>query len=153
MAGITVPPLRLTRTFAAPPERVFTAWTQARHVQRWFSPAGSIIPEAEVDARPGGVFAYMMRFEDGSEHWTRGKFLQVTPPLRLVLDLAAHGPDGELMFRCVTEVSFSEAPDGTRVDIVQSFREVDPDIAEAITAHGPDGWGSTLDKLAAALAA
>jgi len=148
-SGAHPPPLRLTRTVHALPGTVFKAWTAAEHVKRWFSPAGSTIPEAEVDARPGGVFAYIMRFEDGSEQWTRGHFVEVTPARRLVLDLQAFGPDGRSMFRCQTEVDFSETLGGTRVDIVQSFREVDPEIAGLIAAHGGEGWGSTLDKLEA----
>ncbi len=147
LSGPQAPPLKLTRTFQAPPETVFKAWTQAEHIKRWFSPATSTIPEAEVDARAGGVFAYMMRFEDGSEHWTRGALVEVTPPSRLVMDLQAFGADGKLMFKCVTEVDFSEIPGGTRLDIVQSYREVDPAIAGLIAEHGADGWGSTLDNL------
>lgn len=146
-SGVHVPPLKLTRTFPALRETVFKAWTSAEHVKRWFSPGASTISEAEVDPRAGGVFAFLMRFEDGSEHWTRGKFLEVTPVSRLVQDLDAYGADGRLMFRCITEVDFSEAVGGTRLDLVQSYRDVDPAIAGMIEAHGGGGWNATLDKL------
>ena len=142
-----VPPLKLTRTFPVLRETVFKAWTTAEHVKRWYSPEGSTIPEAEVDARAGGVFAYRMLFHDGSEHWTRGRFVELTPVSRLVLDLEAFGANGKSMFRCRIEVGLSEALGGTRVDILQSFRDVDPALAEAIAAYGPGGWGSTFNRL------
>ena len=152
-SGPHVPPLELTRTFQARPETVFKAWTKAEHVKRWYSPEGSTIPEAEVDARPGGVFAFRMCFPDGSEHWTRGTFVEVTPSTRLVLDLDAFGADGKPMFRCVTEVDFAGVPDGARVTLVQSFRNVDPAIAGMIAEYGAGGWGSTLNRLDLLLAA
>ena len=151
-SGPQVPPLTLTRSFHARPETVFKAWTTAEHVKRWFCPIGSTIPEAEVDPRVGGVFAVMMRFEDGSEHRTRGTFVEFDPPRRLVLDLQAFGPDGKPMFWALTEVNFSDTVGETGVNIVQRFREVDPAIAEFITADGGEGWGSTLDKLEAEVA-
>ena len=32
-------PVRLSRTFHAPRELVFRAWTSAEHLKRWFAPA------------------------------------------------------------------------------------------------------------------
>ena len=132
---------------------MFKVWTTAGHVKRWYSPEGSVIPEAEVDPRPGGVFAFRMGLSDGSERWTRGTFVEVTPSRRLVLDLDAFGADGKLMFRCVTEVDFAVVPEGTRVTLVQSFRNVDPAIAGMIAEYGAGGWGSTLNRLDLLLAA
>lgn len=146
-SGPHVAPLKLSRTFSARPETVFKAWTATEHVKRWYSPEGSTIPEAEVDPRPGGVFAFRMLFPDGSEHWTRGTFVEVTPSTRLVLDLDAFDAQGRLMFRCVTEVDFAEVPGGAQVNLVQSFRNVDPAIAGMIAEHGAGGWGSTLHRL------
>ena len=146
-AGPHVAPLKLSRTFHARPETVFKAWTTTEHVKRWYSPEGSTIPEAEVDPRPGGVFAFRMLFPDGSEHWTRGTFVEVTPSTRLVLDLDAFDAQGKLMFRCVTEVDFAEASGGAQVTLVQSFRNVDPALAGMIAEHGAGGWGSTLNRL------
>jgi uncharacterized protein YndB with AHSA1/START domain len=140
-------PLRLARMVHARQAVAFKAWTSAEHIKRWFCPEGTTIPDAEVDPRPGGVFAYRMSMEGGAEHRVAGRFLEVTPSSRLVLDLEAYGADGKLMFRCVTEVDFTESLGGTQLEILQTYRDVDPDIAAMVAAHSGEGWGSTLDKL------
>jgi uncharacterized protein YndB with AHSA1/START domain len=146
-AGATLEPLRLSRMVHARPAVAFRAWTSAEHIKRWFCPEGTTIPEAEVDPRPGGVFAYSMRMQDGSSHRVGGRFREVTPDSRLVMDLEAYGADGRLMFRCVTEVDFSETLGGANLEILQTYRDVDPEIAALVAAHSGEGWGSTLDKL------
>ena len=45
--------LRLARTFAAPRERVFRAWTEPEALKRWLSPETHETPSAEVDLRAG----------------------------------------------------------------------------------------------------
>jgi uncharacterized protein YndB with AHSA1/START domain len=46
--------LRIERWFAAPRERVFAAWTEPRHLERWSAPHGFEIPETEGELREGG---------------------------------------------------------------------------------------------------
>jgi uncharacterized protein YndB with AHSA1/START domain len=46
--------LRMSRTFDAPRERVFAAWTNPDHLREWFGPPGVSNVECELDARPGG---------------------------------------------------------------------------------------------------
>src|SRR5215470_15873568 len=79
-------PLRLSRIFHARRETVFQAWSSADHVKRWFSPETFTVPDAKVEMRVGGPFEVCMRSPAGEEHWTRGKFVEVTPHTRLVID-------------------------------------------------------------------
>src|SRR5262245_17807096 len=45
--------IAVTRFFAAPPERVFDAWTQPQLVRRWLlGPPGWTMPVCEIDLRP-----------------------------------------------------------------------------------------------------
>src|ERR1700692_4714884 len=77
-------PLVVSRIFAAPRELVFKAWRSAEHMKRWFSPEGCTVPEAEIDFRPGGVFDICMHLPDGQDFWSRGNYIEVSPPDRLV---------------------------------------------------------------------
>src|SRR5208283_5321362 len=84
-------PLVISRAFPAPRDLVFKAWSSAEHVKRWFSPEGCwfspegySVPEAEIDFRPGGVFAICMRSPDGQDFWSRGSYIEISPPDRLV---------------------------------------------------------------------
>src|SRR5487761_23382 len=86
--GIKPAPLVISRTFPAPREQVFKAWTSAEHLKRWFSPEGYTVPEAEIDFRPGGACAICMRSPEGHDFWSRGKYLEIAPPQRLVFTSA-----------------------------------------------------------------
>ena len=76
--------LRLRRTFAAPPERVFRAWTTPEEMKQWKAPGDMTTPVAEVDLRPGGKYRIHMRAPDGAEHHLVGVYRTVEPPRKLV---------------------------------------------------------------------
>jgi uncharacterized protein YndB with AHSA1/START domain len=141
------PPLKLSRVFHARRETVFKAWSAAEHVKRWFSPETYTVPDAKVEMRVGGPFEVCMRSPNGEEHWTRGAFVEVTPHTRLVIDMHVADGAGKPLFRAYTEVDFSDALGGTRIDVVQTYTFVDPSIAAPMTAGAPEGWRTTLDKL------
>ena len=45
----------LTRTFTAPREDVFEAWTQPEHVACWWDASGAPLSLCEIDLRPDGA--------------------------------------------------------------------------------------------------
>ena len=140
-------PLRLSRVFHARRETVFKAWSSADHVKRWFSPETYSVSDAIVEMRVGGAFEVCMRSPRGEEHWSRGTFVEVAPHTRLVIDMRVTAPAGGELFRAYTEVDFSDALGGTRMDVVQTYTFVDPSIAAPMVAGAPEGWRTTLDKL------
>jgi uncharacterized protein YndB with AHSA1/START domain len=141
------PPLELSRVFHARREKVFQAWSSSDHVKRWFSPETFTVSHAEVQMRVGGPFDVCMRWPTGEEHWTRGMFVEVTPHTRLVIDMLVTDSAGEQLFRAYTEVDFSDALGGTRMDVKQTYTFLDPSIAGPMVAGAPEGWRTTLDKL------
>ena len=145
-------PLRISRVFAAPRKTVFDAWSTAEHVKRWFAPAVYTAPDANVAMEVGGAFDVCMRAPDGTEHWTRGSFVEVTPYDRLVLDLRAVDGEGKALFTAWTEVNFADDPGGTRLDVTQTYVFADPALAAGMVAGAPMGWSQSLDKLEAEVA-
>jgi uncharacterized protein YndB with AHSA1/START domain len=141
------PPLRLSRVFHARRETVFKAWSSSDIVSRWFTPETYVVSDARVEMRVGGQFDVCMRSSTGEEHWTRGRFIEVTPHSRLVIDMRATDSAGAPLFRAYTEVDFSDALGGTRMDVVQTYTFIDPSIAAPMVAGAPEGWRTTLDKL------
>jgi uncharacterized protein YndB with AHSA1/START domain len=139
-------PLRLSRVFHAPRETVFKAWSSAEHVTRWFCPETFTIPDVKVEMRVGGAFDVCMRSPAGAEHWIRGKFAEVTPHARLVIDMYCTDAAAKPLFRAYTEVGFSDALGGTQMDVVQTYTIIDPTKAWMVSG-APDGWRTTLDKL------
>jgi len=85
----------------------------------------------------------------GERHWTRGVFVEVTPHARLVIDMHATDLKGEKLFRAYTEVNFSDAAGGTKMEVVQSYTFIDPAMAAPMVAGAAEGWRTTLDKLEA----
>jgi uncharacterized protein YndB with AHSA1/START domain len=142
------PPVRVTRTFHAPREVVFKAWSSADHVKRWFAPTGFTVPQAKVEPRVGGPFEVLMRAPDGVEHWARGKFVEVKEFNRLVLDLLVEDAKGHALFRAYTEADFADVLGGTRIDVTQTYMIIDPEAAW-MAEGAPQGWAQTLDKLSA----
>jgi uncharacterized protein YndB with AHSA1/START domain len=146
-AGGQPKPLTVSRTFPAKRELVWQAWSSADHVRHWFSPATYTVPQARVDMRVGGAFDVLMRSPGGEENWTKGTFTEVTPHDRLVIEMGVVMPDGHALFSARTEVSFSDTPDGTRMDVVQTYVFADPAMAAPMVAGASEGWHTTLDKL------
>ncbi len=60
--------LRLNRTFAAPREKVFQAWTQPEHLRNWWGMgAGYTAPIVEIDLRVGGRYRLGMQPPDDGD--------------------------------------------------------------------------------------
>lgn len=77
--------LRITRTFAAPRERVFRAWTDPAALKEWWGPPGYATPTAEVDLRVGGRYRLgMMKLPDGQVSHLSGTYREVHAPEKLV---------------------------------------------------------------------
>ena len=137
-AGFTI-----VRTFAAPPEAVFAAWTTPEHFSAWFGGAASEVPVETVsmDVRPGGAWsARMFAGPDRYEiSWT-GEFVEVDPPARLVLTMTdqpgAPARDG-------VTVSLAPVNGGTEMTVVQSGGNLTPEQYEQAKA----GWNSFFDVM------
>src|SRR5207249_2545205 len=74
----------ISRTFDAPRELFWKAWTEADRLKEWFGPKGVTISHCTLDLRPGGIFHYSMRTADGHEMWGKWTFREIIPPERLV---------------------------------------------------------------------
>ena len=60
------------------------------------------------------------------EHWTKGTFTEVVAPERLTIDHHVIDPcGGGPLFSAVTQVKFSAADGGTRIDVVQTYTVFD----------------------------
>src|SRR4051812_38896392 len=70
------------RSFNAPARLVFEAWTRPELFKQWWVPKslGMTLRSLELDVRVGG--GYRLVFGQGMEFF--GKYLEVTPPSRLV---------------------------------------------------------------------
>ena len=131
--------LRVERTFQAPVEAVFGAWTSAEVIRRWWqAEVGWETSEAEVDVRVGGVIRVVMRDSDGDEYGGGGRYTEVEPPSRLAFTWLWDGNPT----RTLIEVDFEEADGVTTVRFSHSGLWDE----EAVRSH-EHGWSNVLESL------
>ena len=132
--------VRIERTFTAPAEDVFDAWTSPEVMRRWFHcEADWETPEAEVDLRVGGRVRVLMRQPDGTEARARGEYTLIDRPNRLVMTWTFDDdPSNEQLI----ELSFSESEGSTTVLMVNTGISTD----ERRDAQD-QGWRGCLDEL------
>jgi uncharacterized protein YndB with AHSA1/START domain len=144
-AGQQPAPLVISRTLFAPRNIVFQAWSSADHIKNWFAPKGFTVPVADVDFRPGGVCNILMRSPHGQDSWSRGEYLEIAPPERLVM--SGHilaGGDRKVSVRTI--VTFEADHDRTHLTVQQIHTVHDPAFMSSV-AGAAEGWRNTLDKL------
>lgn len=138
--------LRLERTFAAPVEQVFDAWTNPEVLRRWWAAAPTwTSPGCEIDLRVGGRYRLSMQDDQrGDVHVVGGEFREIDRPNRLVYTWCWEGSDalhpGHVS---LVRVDFEPAPAGTVVRLEHGGLASE----ESIARH-TRGWNGTLDNLA-----
>lgn len=133
--------LTLVRRIRARPAIVFEALTTPEGIACWWGPDDGPVQLAETDVRIGGRFRVRFRMLDGSEHESRGEYLEVAPPKRLAMSWRwMDGEDHDREFR--VEISLRAIPEGTELTFTH-VRLAD----EATRVSHERGWSSALDKL------
>jgi len=138
--------LRIERTFDAPAERVFEAWTSEEVLRRWFHVyPGWDTPTAEVDLQVGGEVRVVMRDpSDGAEYGARGHYTLIEPPRRLAMRWAFDDDPENVQ---TIELEFSERDGRTTVVMINSGISTEP------RRESQDrGWNGCFDSLERALA-
>ena len=137
--------LRIERTFDAPAEAVFEAWTSEEVLRRWFhvDPDWET-PTAEVDLRVGGDLRVVMRDpSDGAEYGARGSYTVVEPPSRLAMTWVWDDDPGNPQ---MIELEFRERAGRTTVVMINSGI---PTERQRESQEG--GWTRCFDRLDGAL--
>jgi uncharacterized protein YndB with AHSA1/START domain len=140
--------IAVSRTFQAPRDLVFQAWTDPDQLTVWWGPEHFTVPResVNVDLRPGGRYELTMIDPSGKEYPVRQVIREVDPPSMLVL-FHEPMPDFGMLEAITTRVEFHEDGDHTRVDITSG-----PYDAE-MGPNAGKGWEQMLDKLASLLSA
>ena len=132
--------LVVRRTIRAPIERVFAAWTQPEHLQRWWGPAGMRCNLAEIDLRVGGRYRIGNEATNGDVVYIEGVFERIDAPRELVYTWRINA--GAQIPERVT-VRFEPKNGATEVVVVHERIATE----QSRTAHQA-GWTGCLDGLA-----
>jgi uncharacterized protein YndB with AHSA1/START domain len=144
----------LTRMFDAPPEMVFQAWTDPRHLGWFFNPSMSTDIPVTVDLRVGGQWRQHMVVNEETQYMTGGVYREIEPNRKLVFSwgavdgwpkINADSPDdGPLATIILTPVG-----EGTRMDFTLRFPDQMSEDAFQDWMKMPieAGWGMTIDRM------
>jgi uncharacterized protein YndB with AHSA1/START domain len=158
-------PFVISRTFNAPREMVFDAFTKPEEMKKWWGPKGFTVIASKMDLRPGGIYHYGMRAPDGTAMWGKFVYREIVRPERIVLvnsfsdengGVTRHPMAPDWPLQMVTTFTFEDLGGG-RTKFTTTWVTLDATEAErAVFDKNHDsmtqGWTGTLDQLETYLA-
>ncbi len=160
----TMKPFVISKTFDAPREHVWKAWTERGRLMQWFGPKGFKMPAAKLDFRPGGSFHYCLETPEGKEMWGKFVYREIAAPERIILVNSFSDEDGGITrhpfaatwpLELLSTTTLTDEGGKTKVTI--QWAPLNPTDEERKTfdsAHDGmnQGWNGTFDQLAEYLA-
>ena len=151
MANKTV---EFERTYDAPIEKVWQAWTDPELLKQWWGPDNVSIPECEVDLRVGGRFYIVMEAGEamGEFKGTRwpmdAKFTAVEPNSKLAYDAKAwtEGDEEGTTIEQTQELNLKEGDGKTKLHLKATLTKIGPKAGMAVEGM-QYGYNQQFDKL------
>jgi uncharacterized protein YndB with AHSA1/START domain len=150
----------IARTFDAPRDLVWKAWTETDRLMQWFGPKGFTMFHAKNDLRPGGTFHYALRGPDGGEMWGKWVYREIVPPERIVLVCSFSDAEGNLTrhpmaptwpLETLSTTTLTEVDGKTTVTIEWQplgATEDERNVFAGAKSSMTGGWTGTFDQLA-----
>src|SRR4030081_3718547 len=136
----------ISRVISAPRELVFEAFTEVRHLSRWWGPEGCTTTTRAFEFRVGGEWDFVVHGPDGTDSQEWITWREIVPPERIAL-LHGESRGDPNAFESVLTL----APDGaaTRIEMRTVFptKELRDEAVEKY--HAIEGGRQTLSNLAA----
>ncbi|GAA0566053.1 SRPBCC family protein [Actinomadura livida] len=135
----------ISRVIDAPPDLVFEAFTEVRHLSQWWGPEGFSTTTRSFEFRVGGEWDFVMHGPDGTDYAEWISWTEIAPPERIAL-LHGESPDDPNAFESV--LTFEPEGAATRLEMRTVFptRELRDEAVEKY--HAIEGGRQTLDNLA-----
>ncbi|MFO1323974.1 MAG: SRPBCC domain-containing protein [Burkholderiales bacterium] len=133
--------LAIRRTYDAPLDVVYAAWTDPEEMKHWMGPPDADIDaEVTLDLRVGGRYRIVMHAANGDTHRVGGTYREIVANRRLVYTWAWEStPERESL----VTVEFRPVGGGTEV-LLTHERFADRDARD----RHHHGWDGCLDRLA-----
>ena len=136
----------ISRSIDAPRELVFEAFTEVRHLSRWWGPDGFTTTTRAFEFRVGGAWDFVMHGPDGTDYQEWITWTEIVPPDRIAL---MHGESSDDPNAFESVLSFEPAGNETRIVMRTVFptKELRDEAVEKY--HAIEGGEQTLNNLAA----
>ncbi|MGQ7786337.1 SRPBCC family protein [Nesterenkonia sp. PF2B19] len=136
-----IPQFSIIRTFDAPQELVWRAWTEEAELAGWLHPFGVTTESVSFDVRVGGRYRYtMINEETGQRFPTGGEYLEVKPMHRLVFTWG----DPDAPADAAPVITLTLIPHGEHTELVFHLRGYDGQPGDGFVY---DGWDEALTNI------
>ena len=139
----------MSRVISAPRELVFEAFTQVRHLSRWWGPDGFSTTTRSFEFRAGGNWDFVMHGPDGTDYQEWITWREIAPPERIAL---LHGESREDPNAFESVLAFEPDGDETRIVMRTVFPTKELRDEAVQKYHAIEGGEQTLRNLAAYVA-
>jgi uncharacterized protein YndB with AHSA1/START domain len=136
----------ITRTFAAPIELVWEAWTDPVKLQQWWGPAGFTNPLCIWEAIRGGSIRIDMQAPDGTVYPMDGSMQELEPLRKIYFISRALDTNGMPIFEVHNTVHFETEGHNTLMKLHLVVNNIS-DAARPYLGGMEMGWSGSLDKL------
>ena len=140
----------MTRTFDAPRELVFKAFTDPELIAKWWGLRGTTTIVETMDVRPGGAWRYISRGPNGEEYAFRGEYREVVAPEKIVQTFEFEPMPGHI----VVDTAIFEERDGktyfTNTSVFDTKEERDGMLNSGMEGGAAESY-DRLDELLATL--
>jgi uncharacterized protein YndB with AHSA1/START domain len=157
-------PFVLSRTFDAPRDLVWKAFTEPERMKEWWGPKGFPVAFCKMDLRPGGTYHYAMSVPGGGLMWGKFVYREVAAPERIVFVNSFSDEEGGLTrhpmvptwpLELLSVFRFTEQEGRTTFTL--EWAPLDATAEECAmfdSAHDGmnQGWAGTMEQLEAYLA-
>jgi uncharacterized protein YndB with AHSA1/START domain len=133
----------ITRSFDAPRELVFKAFTDPDAIRQWWGQRDNETVVAQLEARPGGRWRFVQRSQDGSEHGFHGVYHEAAAPERIVYTFEWEGMPGHVLLETIT---FGEQDGKTQMTDTSVFQSV-ADRDGMLQSGMESGAAESFDRL------
>ena len=135
--------LQIKRTFEAPRDKVFDAFTQPDHLLKWWRANPKMTTSrAEVDLRVGGKYRFGMKNPDNNQEYVSyGEYREIDRPHKLVFTWA-FDEEGEFGEETLVTLELIEQDGGTELTLTHTRFP-----SETSRNEHRKGWEGCLDML------
>lgn len=124
---------------------VYHAWTDLDLFRQWFCPTGFSVARAELIPKVDGYFSIHMKSPDGKIYPTRGEYILLDKPHRIVYK-DSWDDDRENNEAIIIEVVFEPKGEKTLLKLYSSF-VTEKQKENVINSGNTDGWKMFFDNL------
>jgi uncharacterized protein YndB with AHSA1/START domain len=137
------------RVIDAPREVVFEAFTEVRHLSRWWGPEGFTTTTRSFEFRVGGAWGFVMHGPDGTDYQEWISWTEIVPPEGIAM---LHGESRDDPNAFESTLTFLPDGEATRIEMRTVFRTKELRDEAVERYHAIEGGQQTLSNLAAYVA-